>query len=72
MFSDLLLHPNHIIPASALIPTLVELTDKAVSHPLMEPHAVLCQVLVFTLLVSDTGICIQDVLLSKDPFQRQI
>ena len=69
MLSDQLLHPDHIIPASKLIPALIELSDHAIAKMRMEFHAIVRQVFVLLRRIGDTGVHIQKSLFFQRFFQ---
>lgn len=46
MLADHLFHPDHVVPATALVAAQLELTDQPVTQMLMELLAVACERLV--------------------------
>lgn len=63
MGSDVLFHPDHVVPAVKLVPALIKLSDKAVAEFLMKTDAVFCQMgIVILSWIGNAGVEIQDVL----------
>ena len=62
MLTDYLLHPNHVVPASELLATLVEVGHLLVTKLFMEAYAVLRQIFIFRLDEGDAGIHVEDAL----------
>ena len=49
MFTDYLLHPNHVVPAAKLLAALVKVGHSTVAKLFMEAYTVLCQIFIFCL-----------------------
>lgn len=60
MFSNQLLHPNHIVSTTELLSTLMEMSDLCIAKSLMEADTILRQVFIFWLNERDAGIHVED------------
>lgn len=56
MLSDKFFHPDHVIPAVELITALMENSNHRITQFFMKQHAVLRQIFIFHLWISNAGI----------------
>ena len=56
MLSDKFFHPDHVIPAVELITALMESSNHRITQFFMKQHAVLRQIFIFRLWISNAGI----------------
>ena len=74
MLSDEFFHPDHVIPAVKLITALMENSNHRITQFFMKQHAVLRQIFIFRLWISNAGIDILHILLLQrflQPFIQQ-
>ena len=60
MFTDQLLHPDHIIPVVEFVTAFMELTYKTISHMSVKFHTVFVKMFIFLWRIGNAGIHIND------------
>ncbi len=69
---DHLLHPNHVIPFTEFIAALVEFPDHRISHMAVKCDAVIRQICILRVGISNAGIQVQDMLRDGNLLKRLI